>query len=62
MEFDWHDFYSLAEELNHLAPELEVSSAAYRSVISRVYYSVFGLARSYLLNYSDIVWHQQWVI
>lgn len=43
-DFSWEDYFYLAEELSKVQKEEYI-----RSAISRYYYSVFGLAKEYLI-------------
>lgn len=50
MNFDWSGYLTLAVEMMNKIDNFSDSEAVYRSVVSRAYYAVFCLTRSYVRN------------
>lgn len=50
VNFDWHDYLELANELCDQTKTSELSDALLRSAISRAYFAIFCLARDYLVD------------
>jgi hypothetical protein len=48
MNFDWSQYFDLAQELARTSPRAVTREARLRSAISRAYYAVFCLARNHV--------------